>query len=83
MIFQFAEAQWLFLLLLLPLLFWLKGRAGRSAAIRWSSLNRSGGFRMLAPGSPAARWRFRQCYPLRQDNSKVFFWSGIESGLVS
>jgi Ca-activated chloride channel family protein len=37
MIFQFAEAQWLFLLLLLPLLFWLKGRAGRSAAIRFPS----------------------------------------------
>lgn len=37
MIFQFAEAQWLLGLLLLPLLFWLKGRAGRSAAIRFPS----------------------------------------------
>ena len=37
MIFEFAEAQWLLLLLLLPLLFWLKGKAGRSAAIRFPS----------------------------------------------
>jgi Ca-activated chloride channel family protein len=37
MIFQFAEPFWLLALLALPLLFWLQGRAGRNAAIRFPS----------------------------------------------
>lgn len=37
MIFQFAEPLWLLMLLLLPVLFWLQGRAGRSAAVRFPS----------------------------------------------
>lgn len=37
MIFQFAEPYWLLLLLILPFLFWLQGRAGRSASIRFPS----------------------------------------------
>ncbi len=37
MIFQFAEPLWLFALLALPILFWLQGRAGRSASIRFPS----------------------------------------------
>jgi Ca-activated chloride channel family protein len=37
MIFQFAEPAWLLLLALLPLLFWLQGKAGRNAAIRFPS----------------------------------------------
>lgn len=37
MIFQFAEPLWLLLLLALPILFWLQGRAGRLASIRFPS----------------------------------------------
>jgi Ca-activated chloride channel family protein len=37
MIFQFAEPLWLFALLALPVLFWLQGRSGRSASIRFPS----------------------------------------------
>ncbi len=37
MIFDFAEPLWLYLLALLPLLFWLKGKMGRSASIRFPS----------------------------------------------
>ncbi len=37
MIFDFADPWWLLLLLLLPFLFWLQGRAGRSASIRFPS----------------------------------------------
>ncbi|HSH09129.1 MAG TPA: VWA domain-containing protein [Oceanipulchritudo sp.] len=37
MIFDFAEPLWLLLLLLLPILFWLQGRIGRSASIRFPS----------------------------------------------
>lgn len=37
MIFQFANPQWLWLLLSLPLLFWLQGKQGKRAAIRFSS----------------------------------------------
>jgi Ca-activated chloride channel family protein len=37
MIFDFAEPYWLFLLLLVPFLLWLKGRTGRSASIHFPS----------------------------------------------
>lgn len=37
MIFDFAQPAWLFLLLLIPPLFWLTGRAGRSSSIRFPS----------------------------------------------
>ncbi|MGA1204423.1 MAG: VWA domain-containing protein [Opitutales bacterium] len=37
MIFDFAEPLWLYLLLLIPPLFWLQGRAGTSSAIRFPS----------------------------------------------
>ena len=37
MIFQFAEAPWLLLLLLIPFLFWLQGRTGKHSAIRFPS----------------------------------------------
>jgi len=36
-LFQFAEPLWLLLLALLPVLLWLKGKAGRVAAIRFPS----------------------------------------------
>jgi len=36
-IFDFANPWWLLLLLVLPFLFWLQGRAGRSASIRFPS----------------------------------------------
>lgn len=37
MIFDFAEPVWLYGLLLIPLLFWLQGRMGKSASIRFPS----------------------------------------------
>ncbi len=37
MIFDFAEPLWLYLLAALPMLFWLKGKMGRSASIRFPS----------------------------------------------
>lgn len=37
MIFRFADPYWLGLLVLFPLLFWLLGRAGRKAAVRFPS----------------------------------------------
>ena len=37
MIFDFAEPRWLFLLILVPFLLWLQGRAGRKASIRFPS----------------------------------------------
>ena len=37
MIFDFAEPLWLYLLAALPILFWLKGKMGRSASIRFPS----------------------------------------------
>lgn len=37
MIFDFAEPFWLYLMALLPLLFWLQGKMGRSASIRFPS----------------------------------------------
>ena len=37
MIFDFAEPWWLLLLLLVPFLLWLQGRAGQSASIRFPS----------------------------------------------
>lgn len=37
MIFRFAQPEWLWLLFAIPLLFWLCGRVGKRAAIRFSS----------------------------------------------
>lgn len=38
MIFNFAEPGWLYLLILLPFLFWLQGRVGRHASVRFPSI---------------------------------------------
>ena len=37
MIFDFAEPWWLLLLILVPFLLWMQGRAGRSSSIRFPS----------------------------------------------
>ncbi|HKJ89657.1 MAG TPA: VWA domain-containing protein [Oceanipulchritudo sp.] len=56
MIFQFAEPQWLFLLLLLPVLLWLQGRAGRHASVRFPSTLLAGQIAAFVKQRPG-RWR--------------------------
>jgi len=61
MIFQFAEPLWLFLLLLLPLLFWLQGRYGRAASIKFPSTSLAAqiaAFVKQRPGRLRAAWRW-------------------------
>ena len=61
MIFQFAEPAWLFLLLLVPLFFWLQGRAGRAAAIKFPSTSLAAqvaAFVRQRPGRLRASWRW-------------------------
>lgn len=56
MIFDFAEPGWLFLLLLLPLLFWLRGRQGPSGAIRFPSTRLAAQVAAFVRQRPG-RWR--------------------------
>ena len=61
MIFQFAEPAWLFLLILVPLFFWLQGRAGRAAAIKFPSTSLAAqvaAFVRQRPGRLRASWRW-------------------------
>ncbi|MDP0500012.1 MAG: VWA domain-containing protein [Verrucomicrobiota bacterium JB022] len=54
-IFRFAEPAWLLLLLLMPVLWWLRGRAGQRAAVRFSSVAIAGQISSLVK-SRAGGW---------------------------
>ncbi len=56
MIFRFAEPAWLWLLLLLPALFWLQGRAGGTSAVRFPSVQLAAQVAALVRRR-AGRWR--------------------------
>lgn len=56
MIFDFAEPHWLYLLILVPFLFWLQGRVGRRAAIRFPSTRLASQVAAFVRQRPG-RWR--------------------------
>jgi len=57
MIFRFAQPEWLWLLLLLPVLFFLQGKRGRSASVTFSAVGLAAQVSAFVRRRPG-KWRF-------------------------